>query len=130
MMTEPASPLLFPETLNFPALWRQLGKTHNLNAKDFTWLGHVKLATQALRSRQTPPMLAQSIHIHAGTAPSVTLAGCFILSETPDDQGAILYTPYDGIKKYESLATLKKQLEKRLKDAEEDDLLLAFIALD
>lgn len=130
MMTEPASPLLFPETLNFPALWRQLGKTHNLNAKDFTWLSHVKLATQALRSRQTPPMLAQSIHIHAGTAPSVTLAGCFILSETPDDQGAILYTPYDGIKKYESLATLKKQLEKRLKDAEEDDLLLTFIALD
>lgn len=129
MMNEPASPLLFPETLNSHGLWAKLGKTHNLNGKDFTWLAHVTLATHALRSTQTPPMIAESIQIHAGTAPSVKLAGCFVLSETPDDKGAILYTPYDGIKKYSSLATLKTLLEKRVKDAEEEDPLLAFLSL-
>ncbi|PNG42802.1 hypothetical protein A1354_24190 [Pseudomonas asplenii] len=128
-MPEPAAPLLFPETLNFPGLWKELGKTHSLNSKDFDWLAHVKLSTHALRNQQSPPMLAQSIYIEVGAAKPIPLAGSFILSETPDDKGAILYTPYDGIKKYESLAILKTLLEKRLQVAEEEDPLLAFLSL-
>ncbi|WLH38168.1 hypothetical protein PSH79_13035 [Pseudomonas sp. FP2196] len=128
-MSDPVAPLLFPETLNFPGQWRALGKTHNLNSKDFDWLAHVKLATQALRNKQSPSMVAQEIRIAAGTTPAITLAGSFILSETPDDKGAILYTPYDGIKKYDSLATLKTLLEKRLQEADEQDQTLAFLSL-
>lgn len=128
-MPEPAASLLFPDTLNSPGLWGALGRTHNLNSRDFEWLAHVQLGTHVLRSQQALPMVATSIHINAGTAPSVTLPGCFILSETPDDKGAILYTPYDGIKKYESLATLKTLLEKRLEVADEEDSLLAFVSL-
>ncbi len=129
MMPETAAPLLFPETLNFPGLWEKTGKSHNLNSKDFRWLAHVKLATHALRSEQSPPMLARDIRISAGTAAPITLAGSFIISETPDDKGAILYTPYDGIQKYDSLATLEALLEKRLEEAKEEDQLLAFLAL-
>lgn len=42
-----------------------------------------------------------------------------------DDNGLILYTPYYGIKKFDSLVTLKSQLEQRLNSATEDDRLLA-----
>ncbi|MFJ2486597.1 dermonecrotic toxin domain-containing protein [Pseudomonas sp. NPDC087639] len=128
-MPDPAAPLLFPETLNFPGQRKALGQTHKLNGKDFDWLAHVKLATQALRNKQSPSMVAQKIRIAAGPATAITLAGSFILTETPDDKGAILYTPYDGIKKYDSLATLKTLLEKRLQDADEQDQTLAFLSL-
>ncbi|MFJ2479006.1 dermonecrotic toxin domain-containing protein [Pseudomonas sp. NPDC087598] len=129
MMTTSVSPLLFPEALNSPGLWQALGKTHHLNQKDFAWLAHVKLASHTLRNEQKPPMLAQRIRITAGTQPPMTLTGCFILSATPDDDGAILYTPYDGIKKYDSLASLQTALEERVKKAVEQDDLLAFLGL-
>lgn len=128
-MPVPIAPLLFPETLNFPGLWKTLGKAHTLADSDFNWLAQVKLATHALRSAQTPPMVAQNIRISAGTQPALTLAGSFILSGTSEDKPAFLYTPYDGLKKYESLETLKTLLKVRLSKAEEEDQLLAFLAL-
>ena len=129
MMTNPVSALLFPEILQSPGPRKAPDKTHRLTPKDFDWLAHVKLASHALRNEQQPPMLAQRIRITAGTQSPVTLAGSFILSATPDDNGAILYTPYDGIKKYDSLMSLQTELEKRLKKAAEEDELLAFIGL-
>ena len=128
-MTETNAPLLFHEILNLPGLWKGLAKTHVLNDKDFDWLSHVKLSTHALRNQQSPPMIAENIQINVGTPPLITLAGCFILGKTPDDQGAILYTPYDGIKKYDNREILETLLVKRLEKAEEDDPLLAFLAL-
>ncbi|MBP5946820.1 hypothetical protein ICA15_22630 [Pseudomonas sp. P116] len=128
-MTVPVPPLLFPEILNSSGQWIALGKTHNLNDNDFRWLANVELATQALRSKQTPPMLAQSISLDIGEPSPVALAGSFILSETPDDKGAILYTPYDGLKKYDSLPNLIDALEMRFKSIKEDDSILAFLAL-
>lgn len=57
------------------------------------------------------------------------LAGSFVLSATPDDNGVILYTPYAGIKKYDSRSTLTEQLNRQLSSATEDDDLLAFMSL-
>ncbi|WP_371921378.1 hypothetical protein, partial [Pseudomonas sp. HMWF006] len=113
-MLNPVAALLFPEALKYKGLRAELGKTHGLNDKDFDWLAHVTLVTQALRSQQSPPMLAQSVQIKAGTLPALTLAGVFILSATPDDCGAILYTPYGGIKKYDSLPALQTALRNHL----------------
>ena len=123
----PASPapLFFPEALQSPGLWNDLGKIHGLSRKDFEWLGHVELASQALRNQQTPPMLAHNILVHAEGIDSTPLVGSFVLSLMPGDNGLILYTPYDGIKKFDSLVTLKSQLEQRLNSATEDDRLLA-----
>ena len=127
----PASPapLFFPEALQSPGLWNDLGKIHGLSRKDFEWLGHVELASQALRNQQTPPMLAHNILVHAEGIDSTPLVGSFVLSLMPDDNGLILYTPYDGIKKFDSLVTLKTQLEQRLNSATEDDRLLALMSL-
>lgn len=127
----PASPapLFFPEALQSPGLWNDLGKIHGLSRKDFEWLGHVELASQALRNQQTPPMLVHNILVHAEGIDSTPLVGSFVLSLMPDDNGLILYTPYDGIKKFDSLVTLKNQLQQRLNSATEDDRLLALMSL-
>lgn len=122
------APLLFPETLNSPGLWKALGKTHGLSEKDFRWLGHLSLATHTLRSEQTPAMLAERVLVNVDQAAPVPLAGAFVLSATPDEHAHILYTPYAGIKKYDSRTSLKTALQKLLEEADEDDDLLAFVA--
>ncbi|KAE9646368.1 dermonecrotic toxin domain-containing protein [Pseudomonas sp. PB106] len=122
------APLLFAEILHSPGLWKALGKTHDLSEKDFRWLAHIALPTHALRSAQTPPLFAESVLLNVDKEPPVPLAGAFILSATPDEHAHLLYTPYDGIKKYDSRASLKEALEKRLKGIDEENRLLAFMA--
>lgn len=128
-MSEAASPLFFPEALNSPGLWPALGKNHGLEDEDFKWLGHIKLSTHALRIKQPRPMFAQRIRLNAGKLAPITLSGSFILSENAEKKRAILYTPYEGIKPYEDLETLKTLLETRLNKAGEEDDVLAFLAL-
>ncbi|WP_247841737.1 DUF6543 domain-containing protein [Pseudomonas sp. MWU12-3103b] len=128
MMPAPIPPLLFQPILNSPGSWRELGNLHHLSTADFQWLSHVQLATHALRSQQTPPMLAQRILLNTAGAPAVPLAGSFILSATPDDHGILLYTPFAGLKKHASLTALTAHLEQQLNSASEDDRLLAFLA--
>lgn len=123
------SPLLFPETLKSPGLWAELGRTHGLSSKDFDWLAHIELATQALRSEQVPPMLAQRILLNTDESPAEPLVGSFILGATPNDRGEILYTPYEGIKKHYSRADLVEQLEKRLNSSGDAERLLAFLPI-
>lgn len=127
----PASltPLFFPEALSSPGLWRELGKTHGLTQKDFEWFSHIELASQALRDEQTPPMLAKKILLKIPGLEHLALAGSFLLTATPDDNGVILYTPYAGIQKFTDRSAMTEQLVKQLKVADEDDNLLAFMAL-
>lgn len=128
-MPTPPAPLLFPQALQSPGHWDDLGKTHRLTRKDFQWLGHLELASQTLRGQQSPPMLAERILLETVDMTATALAGSFVLSATPDDGSVILYTPYEGIKKFDSLATLAEQLERRLNTATEDDDLLALMSL-
>jgi hypothetical protein len=127
-MSASVTPLFFPEALNSPGRWTELGKTHGLTQKDFEWFSHVKLASHALRNQQKSPMLAERILVGTGEL-SLPLAGCFVLSATPDDKGEILYTPYAGIKKFKSRTALSTQIKNQLDSAEEDDDLLAFMSL-
>lgn len=128
-MSTPVTPLFFPEALTMPGLWRELGQTHGLAQEDFEWLRHIELASQALRDEQTPPMLAKEILLKVPGQESVALAGSFLLTATPDDNGVILYTPYAGIQKFTSRSVLTEHLAAQLKAANEDDELLAFMAL-
>lgn len=128
-MPGPTAPLLFPDILKSPGLHADLGPAHGLNSKDFSWLAHVQLATHALRSEQTPPMLAERILLNADKQQAVPLAGSFILSAGPDDSGVFLYTPYDGLKKYSDHEALTQALQTRLDNADEQDDLLAFLSV-
>lgn len=127
-MSTSITPLYFPEALTQPGLWRALGKTHGLTQKDFEWFSDIELATQALRDEQTPPMLANRILLKIADREPVVLAGSFLLTATPDDDGVILYTPYAGIKKFANHADLIEHLVTQLEAASEDDELLAFMA--
>lgn len=128
-MPTPPAPLFFPEALHSPGHWNDLGKTHGLTRKDFEWFSHLELASQTLRSQQTPPMTAEKILLSTGDLKSVPLAGSFVLGLTPDDKGEILYTPYAGIKKFHSRSALTEQLQRQLNNATEDDDLLALMSL-
>ena len=128
-MPVPTSPLLFPEALDSPGLWPGLGRTHGLAEKDFRWLADVRLVSDTLRRQQRPPMSAERILLSADSQSPVPLPGAFVLSETPYDKGQLLYTPYEGIRKYYSRANLKAQLEARLKTIDGQDTLLAFLPL-
>ncbi|MFY0727533.1 dermonecrotic toxin domain-containing protein [Pseudomonas sp. NFX15] len=127
-MSTSVTALYFPEALTQPGLWRELGKTHGLTRRDFQWFSHIELATQALRDKQTPPMLAKKILLKIKDRQPVTLAGSFLLTATPDDNGVILYTPYAGIKKFANRAVLTQQLVTQLEAASVEDDLLAFMA--
>ncbi|WP_367371674.1 dermonecrotic toxin domain-containing protein [Pseudomonas lini] len=128
-MPTPATPLFFPQALKSPGLWRRLGQTHGLTQKDFEWFSHLQLANHTLRGEQKPPMLAEKILLKTNNLEPMPLAGSFVLSATPDDNGVILYTPYGGIKKYDSHSALTEQLKRQLNSATEDDDLLAFMSL-
>lgn len=123
------TPMFFPQALKSRGLWRKLGQTHGLTQKDFEWFSHLELASQTLRGQQTPPMLAEKILLKTKDLEPIPLAGSFVLSATPDDKGVILYTPYAGIKKFDSRTALTEQLTSQLKSATEDDDLLAFMSL-
>jgi len=128
-MSVPTSPLLFPEALDSPGLWPGLGKTHGLAEKDFNWLADVRLASDALRREQKPPMLAERVLLNADSQNPIPLPGAFVLSDTPYDKGQILYTPYEGIRRHHSRANLTAQLEERLRTSAGQDTLLAFLPL-
>ncbi|MBK5301185.1 hypothetical protein JFT98_08350 [Erwinia sp. TH29] len=128
-MPTPPTPLFFPEALHAPGHWNDLGKIHGLTRKDFEWLSHLELASQTLRLQQTPSMFAEKILLKSDALDPIPLAGSFVLSLTPNDKGEILYTPYAGIKKFDSRAALTEQLNSQLNSVTEDDDLLAFMSL-
>jgi len=61
----PTPALLFPEALDSPGLWPELGRIHGLEDKDFRWLADVRLASDSLRRQQRPPMSAERILLTA-----------------------------------------------------------------
>lgn len=128
-MPTPPARLFFPQALKSPGRWAELGKTHGLTQRDFQWLGHVELASHSLRSEQSPPMIAEKILLTTADEVPVPLAGSYVLSPTPETSGVIVYTPYGGIQKFYSRSALTEQLAQTLKDANEDDDLLALMSL-
>ncbi|MGY2438349.1 dermonecrotic toxin domain-containing protein [Pseudomonas sp. SDO52101_S400] len=74
-------------------------------------------------------MVIERLLLNIAGEPPVPLAGAFVIGETPDDKGLILYTPYAGIQKFHNRADLKERLEERLNNIDEQDKLLPFLAL-
>ena len=128
-MTTSPSPLFFPQVLDEPGTHEELRKTHSLSSKDFSWLSHIELASDELRQKQTPPMSAEKLFLKVKDNVPVPLAGCFMLSSTPDDNDAILYTPYGGIEKFDDVDSLTAELILRLTNESKRDELLRFASI-
>ncbi|WP_338923216.1 DUF6543 domain-containing protein [Pseudomonas silesiensis] len=128
-MTTSPSPLFFPQVLDEPGTHKELRKSHSLSSKDFSWLSHIELASDELRQKQTPPMSAEKLFLKVKDKAPVPLAGCFMLSSTPDDKDAILYTPYGGIEKFDDVDSLTAELVLRLATESRRDELLRFASI-
>ena len=126
-MTTATTPLLFPEVLAANNL-EDLNAPHGLTQADLDWLHHVSLSNHTLRAAQTPPMSAETIRLQVDANAPIPLAGCLVLKALTDadaaqTQPAFLYTPYGGIRKFDSPEALEEKMEAMLDSpAERDDL--------
>lgn len=107
---------------------RKLG----LTLKDLDWLPTLYYATDAARANSTVqghPMRVERLLVNLPDQPAIPLAGAFMISATPDDAKAVLYTPYGGLELFDSHATLLKDVETRLARPAQRAELLQFVSI-
>lgn len=103
-----------------------------LSVKDLDWLHTVYQATDAARKdpeRQTYPMSVERLLINVSGQPPIPLAGAFLMSPTPDDSKALLYTPYGGIQVFDNPASLLAEVTEQLADAVQRVDLMSFLSI-
>ena len=132
-MTTETTPLLFPAVLAAKRL-DELTEPHELTQADLDWLHHTSLSSHALRAAQTPAMCVETILLQTEGKAPIPLAGCFTLSALPKTAGsdttpAFLYTPLGGLTKFDSSASLDKQVEAMLANPTERDDLFRLLAI-
>ncbi|XXD77194.1 hypothetical protein J3P80_13505 [Pseudomonas sp. D2-30] len=132
-MSTAALPLLFPQLLATKGL-DELEAHHGLTQADLDWLQNVSLPTHAQRAAQTPPMIAETIQFSAEGKPAIALAGCFCLRTTPRRgdtavDPAFLYTPWDGVRKFDSPAALRAWIDQTLLDNRDRNNLFRLLSI-
>ncbi|MCU1747866.1 dermonecrotic toxin domain-containing protein [Pseudomonas sp. 6D_7.1_Bac1] len=128
-MTERPLPLFFPEALRDTKTLSPRVRAMGFTLADLTWLRNVELATHALRSAQTSPMIVENILLNVAGSDAEPLAGSFMMHSVPNGTQAILYTPYGGLVKFDDQQALLKALDDTLKDAEARKDLLSFLPI-
>ncbi|KRP58742.1 dermonecrotic toxin domain-containing protein [Pseudomonas trivialis] len=101
--------------------------------KDLDWLLTLYYATDAARQNKEArgyPMKVERLLVNLSDKPAIVLAGTFIMSPTPDDAKAVLFTPCGGLELFDSRADLLEGVEERLKQPGQRAELLQFLAID
>ena len=107
---------------------RALGFT----VKDLDWLHTLYYATETARTdlaAVTYPMKVERLLISAPVQTAIPIAGAFMMSPTPDDDKAVLYTPYGGLEVFENRAVLLSEVQERLKQPSQRTDLLQFLSI-
>ena len=107
---------------------RELGFT----VKDLEWLHTQYYATDAARMNAAThgnPMRVERLLVNLADQPARPLAGSFMMSPTPDDAKAVLYTPYGGLELFDSHADLLDNVTKRLTQPSQRNDLLRFVSI-
>ena len=107
---------------------RELGFT----VKDLEWLHTLYYATDAARMNAAThgnPMRVERLLVNLANQPALPLAGSFMMSPTPDDAKAVLYTPYGGLELFDSHADLLDNVTKRLTQPSQRNDLLRFVSI-
>ncbi|KAF1030889.1 MAG: hypothetical protein GAK37_01052 [Pseudomonas sp.] len=92
---------------------RELG----LTVRDLDWLHTLYYATDQARQDtllRAHPMVVEKFSITIDGKDSVSLTGAFMMSPSPDEKKAVLYTPYAGLEVFENRSELLKALNTRL----------------
>jgi hypothetical protein len=132
MTTRPA-PLLFPEILAAERL-DQLTTPNELTQEDLDWLRHISLPSYTQRAAKTPPMFAEKILLQAEKKTPIALAGCFALStsssgSSPHTGPGFLYTPMEGIRKFDNPVSLETAIGQRLQDTTQRNDLYSLLSV-
>lgn len=129
-MTHIPAPLFFPEALQDIKRLTPRLRALSFTLEDLAWLRNVELASHTQRLAQRSPMTVDSIQVRTGTAEPVPLVGSFIMHSTPGDHGAVLYTPYGGLLKFDDVSALLQALNDTLLDPRARVDLISLLPID
>ncbi|MFB3305665.1 dermonecrotic toxin domain-containing protein [Pseudomonas sp. AMR01] len=104
-----------------------------LTLNDLDWLDTLYYATDAARQdseERTAPMVVEKLVLEMEGSATVSLAGAFLMSPSPDDHKALLFTPYGGIEVFDNRETLLSSVINRLKNETDNIDLIAFLTIE
>ena len=104
-----------------------------LTVKDLDWLNTLYYATDQARQDEVlrdHPMQVEKFILKLTPKLSIPLAGVFLMSPSPDNSKALLYTPYGGIEVFDDRETLIDELINRLMNSHQRIDLLHFLSID
>ncbi|OPA84995.1 hypothetical protein BFW87_28090 [Pseudomonas fluorescens] len=104
-----------------------------LTLKDLDWLDTLYYATDDARQDSVArsfAMVVEQMTLELADKSTLALAGAFLMSPSPDDNKALLYTPYGGIEVFNSRATLLSSITSRLKNNSQRIDLLYFLSIN
>lgn len=107
-------------------------RTLGFTLKDLNWLHSLYYATDAARQDSAVhgyPMCVERLLVNPSGEPAIPLAGAFMMSPTPDEARAVLYTPYGGLELFDNHAALINEVEARLNQPDQRKVLLQFLAI-
>ncbi|WP_449102437.1 dermonecrotic toxin domain-containing protein [Pseudomonas extremaustralis] len=133
-MASVTPPYFFDEFLNTVKRRTPTPRERELRftVKDLEWLHTLYYATDAARMDSTThgkPMRVERLLVNLAGQPALALAGSFMMSPTPDDAKAVLYTPYGGLELFDSHADLLDSVAERLKQPRQRSDLLRFLSI-
>jgi hypothetical protein len=103
-----------------------------LTLKDLDWLNTLYYATDQARQDETlrdHPMAVEKFILRLSPKVSIPLPGMFLMSPSPDENKALLYTPYGGIEVFEDRETLIDDLTVRLMNPTQRTDLVRFLSV-
>lgn len=103
-----------------------------LSLRDLDWLHKLYYATD--EARQSPrfreaPMAVEKLMIHVTGKAPIPLAGAFMMSPGPEDDKAVLYTPYAGLEVFDNRGKLLENVTNNLKNNNQNVELTRFISI-
>ncbi len=118
---------LRPITRKYPSdRERALG----LTLKDLEWLMTIYTPTDAVRQSRESPMAVEKLVIERLGKSAIPLAGVFMMSPSPDEKKALLYSPYGGIEVFDNRATVIAEIRERLTNNILRVDLVSFLSID
>jgi hypothetical protein len=107
-------------------------RTLGLTLKDLDWLEVLYYATDHARrdpALRDHPMTVETFILKLTPKVSIPLAGAFVMSSSPDENKALLYTPYGGIEVFEDREAVIDDLIIRLNKPDQYTDLISFLSI-
>lgn len=130
-MTHVTPPYFFDEYLR-PITRKQPTERERalgLTLGDLNWLNTVYTGSHDGRSKRIVKMVVETLNISRPGEPDIPLAGAFMMSPTPSDKKAVLYTPYAGLEVFLDRADCLENITNRINNSSLNIDLIGFLSI-